>query len=465
MPFNGERATGEALLSLEASEAMRNFRGTIAVTGDGLPPMPPQVLHVPRNHGWVPNQVIAIDGSTITTNFRSSFPNADASLLKVSLVSIDLHRLNSLRQDEIPSPALFRDMEDARTFDAIMPGANVVRRGLQDDTPTKHFRSAVHEILQSKIDNDWETLSDTLAAVERRRHDVSKVRCPIEDCDKNFHRGVGAYTCPCGSGECLFESDGLRFWERFNEAGSNGEAHGEVRHVLEVASLFNVLRYFAAQPGLFALRNTVFILDGPLAMFGHAAWLTPYFREELQRINNLCVNEGFELALFGFEKSGEFVEHFERVDFDENEGPRRVFPAGTVVAPNAGYINRCITLRPFSLKVHGQDTYFGRKILYKTQSGDHAVVTTAMANAASTDFWRNDLTCYPRLGDCLNVLDHLSTYLHRDGFLPLIRAHAQAAIPIQRGSDILRRMLTEAGSPPKASDGPAARADAAALRR
>ena len=464
MPFIGERATGEALLSLEASEAMRNFRGTIAVTGDGPPAMPPQVLHVPRKQGWVPNQVIAIDGSSVTANLRIGFPIADASLLKVSLVSIDLHRLNVLEHNEIPSPALFRDMEEAWTFDAVMPGANIVRRGLQNDTPRKHFRVAVQGVLQSRIDNGWETLSETLAAIERGRHDVSQVRCPVaEDCETKFRRGAGTYPCSCPLGEELFESDALRFWERFHESGSNGEVHGEVRHLLEVASLFNILRYFAAQPGLFALRNTVFILDGPLAMFGHAAWLTPYLREELQRINNLCLEQGFELALFGFEKSGEFVSHFEQIDFDETNGPRRVFSPGTVIAPTSEYVNRCITLRPPTAKEHGIDTYFGRKVMYKTESGDHAVVTIAMANPTSKVSSRNDLACYPRLGDCLNVLDHLSTYLHQDGLMPLIRAHAQAAIPIQRGSDMLRRMLMEPGAPPRASEGPAARA--AAQRR
>lgn len=90
---------------------------------------------------------------------------------------------------------------------------------------------------------------------------------------------------------------------------------------------------------------------------------------------------------------------------------------------------------------HGADTYFGRKVFYKTRSGDHAVITTAMIDDASRDFANGIPT--PRLGDMLNVLDHLSTYLYRDGFMPLIRAHAHAAIPLRRGVDIIRGLFDE----------------------
>lgn len=116
-------------------------------------------------------------------------------------------------------------------------------------------------------------------------------------------------------------------------------------------------------------------------------------------------------------------------------------PAGTAFGLDAAYINRNITLRPADAKPHGQDTYFGRKVFYKTAAGEHAVITTAMITAASSDFTRSDLDCYPRLSDMLNVLDQLATYLHRDGFMPLVRAHAHAAIPLKKGADIIRSLF------------------------
>ena len=455
MGFLNEKAGGSALLTLGASQAMDDFKAQIQF-GSTSKTMPPQILSVFRNPGWVPGQVIAIDGSTVSAPLTNGFPGADASLLKVSIVSIDLHALNDLDDDEIPDPLLFGNMEKTSTFDAVLPGANVVRKGLSGDSPSKFFRHCLHKLLQSKIDEDWESLGDTLNAIEGGRHDVSQVTCPIEGCRKKLARGEGEYVCQCERQETIYEADSLRFIERFNETGSNGEPHGEVRHLIEVLALFNVLRYFAVQPGLHALRDTVFILDGPLAMFGHAAWLTKYILDELRRINDLCLAEGFELALFGYEKSGQFVNHFEMLDFCEENGPRRAIKPQTAIGPSADYINTCITMRPKG-KVHGQDTYFGRKVLYKTRSGDHAVVTIAILNDDGKDFRRNDVACYPRLADCLDVLDHLSTYLYHDGFVPLIRAHAHAAIPLHRGTSILRDLVFGKDAKPTASTGPAGR--------
>ena len=92
-------------------------------------------------------------------------------------------------------------------------------------------------------------------------------------------------------------------------------------------------------------------------------------------------------------------------------------------------------------KPFGTDTHFGRAVLYKTKKGEHVVLNIAMLNKTSENFRDTALECYPRLADILDVMDQLATYLYRDGFLPLIRAHANAAIPLRRGSDIIESLL------------------------
>jgi hypothetical protein len=368
---------------------------------------------------------------------------SEATLMKVAVVSIDLSKLAVAGKDDIPSPRAFYDMESASTFDCVLPGANIVRPDVDGDTPPRFFRQTAFDAFSGRLDSSHETLIETVRGVVGGPHTPARApRCPVEECPQELTPGTGAYTCTCERNEALFETDAFRFAERFSEVSSNGEAHGEVRHVLEIVSLVNMLRFFAADATkLSYLRDNVFIVDGPLALFGHPAWLTPYLRRELQRINNLCHAQGFGLAVLGYEKSGAFVEHFERLDASPERGPRSRHPAGTAFGLDAAYINRNITLRPADAKPHGQDTYFGRKVFYKTGAGEHAVITTAMTTAASSDFTRSDLACYPRVGDMLNVLDQLATYLHRDGFMPLVRAHAHAAIPLRRGADIIRSLF------------------------
>lgn len=132
MPFNRERATGQALLTLASSAAMEKFKGEIRAL-EPHEAMAAPTLSVPRQAGWVPNRVVVLDGSTVTAPLRLGLPGADASLLKVSIVRIDLKELNSIPANEIPSPSVFRDMDSVSTFDAVLPGANVIRRGVPGD--------------------------------------------------------------------------------------------------------------------------------------------------------------------------------------------------------------------------------------------------------------------------------------------------------------------------------------------
>lgn len=448
MPFESEFATGESLLSLEAaletSRAFREFHGKVRVeappgTGGG-----PRILSVQRRN-WTPTRVIAIDGSTVSEPLVNGFPMAEASLVKISVVRVDLSRLTALAESDIPSPRVFYEMEKASTFDLVLPGANIVRGDVPSDTPKAFFREAVFDAFDARLDDNHETLMETVHAIVGGPHRPrNPAACPIEGCEERLKPGTGTYKCGCSQAATLYETDSFRFAERFSEVSSNGEAHGEVRHVLEIVSLLNMLRYFArSRANVRYLRDAVFIVDGPLALFGHPAWLTPYVRRELRRINGLCRDQGFQMAVFGYEKSGTFVDHFDRLDMCPDRGPRGKYPNGTAFAPDAAYINCNIALRPVDAKPHGTDTYFRRKLFYKTFSGGHAVITTAMINESAEDFRRCDEDCFPRLGDMLDVLDHLATHLHRDGFMPLVRAHAHAAIPLRGGADIIRTLFRD----------------------
>lgn len=443
MPYEKEFATGESLIALGESEALRAFSGTIRVReGEGAKGPEPRHSDVPRR-AWKPHRVVAIDGSNIVKAVRNGFPGAEAGLIQISAVIIDPKGLMALAPADIPRPQVFHKMERAKTLEAVLPGANVVRKNLEDDAPKVYFRQVVFDTMSGAIAKNHESLIDTYRAIIKDRQAI--IACPIDGCDQPYLNGAGSYSCSCGKGR-LFETDALRFHERFNEIGSNGEVHGEVRHVLELLALLNILRYFAVEERAYFLRNCAFVLDGPLAVFGQPAWLLPYIKDELCRINDEARRfNGEDIVVFGLEKSGQFMDHFGAIDWSDEEGPRRRFPNGFTFIPDAAYVNRNIVFRPADAKPHGASTYFGRKVLYKTRSGEHAVINTAMVNKGAHDFMRSALDCFPRLGDVLDIMDHLSTYLYKDGFMPLVRAHAHAAIPLQRGGEILENLFKADG--------------------
>lgn len=439
MPYEGEFATGESLVALQRSEALRDFDGVIAVRDDDTPRDPPPIVEVLRNE-WLPKKIVAIDGSIVTEKVQNGFPGAEASIVMLAVVFIDIAKLSSIQPDEIPSPKIFNEMDRAHALNEILPGSNIVRKGDDRDSPKRFFRAKVFDALSGKLDPAHETLIETARAISAGRK--ASIQCPLDGCALDYANGLNSYNCSCSRAEKLFETDAFRFHERFNELGSNGEVHGEVRHVLEVLSLVNILRFFESDDRIHFLKDCAFVLDGPLAVFGQPAWLAPYIRSEILRISAKAkARNGVDLLVMGVEKSGQYVSHFADIDWSDERGARSRFPARTALIPDAKYVNRNIVFRPIDAKPSGEDTYFGRKVFYKTRSEAHATLNLAMVNAGSCDFSDTSPAAFPRLGDALNILDHLSTYLYQDGFMPLVRAHAHAAIPLKRGTDIIKGLF------------------------
>ncbi|MYH56625.1 MAG: hypothetical protein F4145_01110 [Boseongicola sp. SB0675_bin_26] len=441
MPYENQRATGEALISLQQSKLFEEFKGRIRPP----PPRSEEALEptaIPEAELAI-NRVITIDGSLVTETLKDGFPGAEASLVQLALVYIDLRKLKAEGPGRIIPPRAFNEMDDARTLQTVLPGRNVVRNdGLQ---PRDFFRHSVFEALQGKIvQSGHETLLETFEHLVKGRH--GEFRCPHDElCGNQLRPITGCGKCACERDKEIYSTDQMRFHERFSEMGPNGEPHGEVMRFLELILLLNVLRYFVANDdAVHVLPRIAFVLDGPLAAFGQFASVVPRVKEEVRRISEECRDRtGKDLLLFSLVKSGQFVEHFERIDFDPKLGPGGRFQARTALLPNIAYIHRNIVFRAPDAKEWGKSTYFGRAVLYKSRTGQKMVVNTAMTSDASDDLSNTTLAAYTRLPETLGIVDRLSTYLFEGGFVPIVRAHSHAAIPLKIGGEILQSLFED----------------------
>ena len=434
MPYYKEIASGESLVWLENSQALKDFKG-VMLQHENIINIRPETLNINR-YDWCPRRVIAIDGSNIIHRVNNGFPGAELGLLMISVIVIKLESLQDISPDKIPSPSFFRNMEDAHTVQVAVPGIGVVHKNVKNDSPIKYFRRVIKESFNSAIAKNHETLLETLKSVTSSLD--PRIICPGEGCSAPFRRGVDiCNTC----GEELYETDVLRLHEYFDDVRSSGDAHGRLRSVLEIITLLNILRFFEKNRPEY-LADCAFVLDGPLAVFGTPASILRPIRKELLRLNETAKqkNGGKDIVLFGVEKTGMFCEHWEQIDWDDQAGYRTRYAPKSIIAPDSKYIRQNIAPGKTD-KPHGKDTHFGRYVLYKTNKGEHVVINTAMLNDKSQNFDNTDEDCYPRLGDILAIMDQLATYLYRDGFLPLVRAHANAAIPLKRGTDIIKSII------------------------
>jgi hypothetical protein len=439
MPYEGEFAAYRALKRIADNEHVQRLLQRAQVSspkvGGSVTP-----CEAPPAGEQLPNLIVAIDGSNQEVAVRNGYPGAQIGYLTVACVLIDLGAIDRLDALRPADPVAFRKTEEAATIDAALPGSNVVTR--THKSAKVAFREELYDVLHGVVvdTQDRVPLLDTYEALLAHKPTTRPQSCPYSEigCDKTFVIGRGLTACPCGSRRPIWSTDALRIHERFNDVGSNGEAFGEVMQVWERVLLVHLLRAFERQGFLAQASRLAFFMDGPLALFGHPAWLSAAISAELERINNeIRKLGGNDLILVGIEKSGTFVTHFDEIDKTEAREAR--FPPGTYFLPTDSYIKQRIIFSE-SPKRYGSDTYFGRKFFYKTKSGARIVASIPFLDAKQDTLDSADVGLYPCFGTVCTLLDKLVSCRYPNALAPIVSAHAQAAIPLHLGAKVLEQL-------------------------
>jgi NurA domain len=392
-----------------------------------------------------PDLVLAIDGSNLAAKAENGFPGAEFGYITIASVLIDLKLVGELEKKEFVEPKKFRETEKASTIESVFPGCNVIL-DKEKNAKTSLRRALFEELRNNTIFTDGETLLDTyehLFRIKQERYPERHLpKNPIEGFEDEFLKyGFGEYTCE-KSGEQLFSTDALRLHELMNPGGSNGEMFGQIMSTLEKLWLIHILRAFERKGWLPTLRRVAFIIDGPLAVFSTSSWLTKVISNELSRINELQKKvNGQDLLIVGIEKSGTFFNHFIEIDTTK-DGITDKFPKQSALLLNDGYIKRNIIFSE-SAKPYGQDTYFGRKLFYKAESGQKIVPVIACFNDYQKNLDTSNPDQFTRLADVMNLLDQLVSSRYPNSVSPLVSAHAEAAIPLNLGKRIFEDIARE----------------------
>ena len=428
MPYPQERAGFSALEDLERRQVIEAF-GARLERGVNLPPKPLPPFESFRR-GEPRPVVVALDGSSIYHRIPARLPCTEAGLISVAIVRIDVERLESLPQlpeSRATDPVQLRETEDASTLQLALPGRNA--RSVEGQASREWFRTEVQATLENGH-YGGENLAATLHAL---LEEPRAIKCPNLQCgSRPLTPEVGTMSSACDScgGEVLL-GDALRAQDIFSDEQPCGDAHGRIRHALEILSLMNLLRELVKiEHGRRALRRIAFVLDGPLAAFSTIAVLQAGVLRELRRIDAL-LSPGRLLVMSGV-KTGAFVQHF--TELDEAPAPDSRIPAGTAWLPDDRYIRENI-ISGTPDQPWGMITYFGRPLVVKTNGGQRLLLNLAQPEADPP------LTNAPRpkvLDEAISTAARLGVGRHE--FLPLRRAHAKAAIPFRTGAAIVESL-------------------------
>lgn len=438
MPYPGEFAKHKSIRRLVENERVRNLLSRAKIRNgsqdeSSLPKIPLSELRPSR---WQPKLVVAIDGSYQQDKVENGYPGAEVGYVTVAGVMLDIEKMRNFDKQRPVDPKLFRTIENSGSIDAAFPGCNVV---LDNETsPVTSLRKALFETFAEwQISPDGESLLDTYEVLLGYKSE-KEPKCPYGECpasEKKYVRGKGVYYCPCPQKKTLYSTDALRIYEGMVPESSNGAMFAEIMFTLERILVIHILRWLEKTQSLWLLRHTGIILDGPLSISGHPAWVALAIDKELRRLNAVAKDftDGQDILLIGVDKSGIFVNHFENLDKNK-DGSSGAFPLQTVGLITDDYIKTNIIFSD-SKDPYGSDTYFGRRFFYKTASG--ARIVASLPFPEHKDLTLADSKQYPRLADAMSILDQLVSSRYPNSLLPLVSANAEAAIPMNLGAQVL----------------------------
>ncbi|MET8386500.1 hypothetical protein ABZV14_26205 [Streptosporangium canum] len=385
---------------------------------------------------------ITVDGSDTEVETTRDHPTVKVGYLRVagSVVRLDVFR--SLAQVRYVDPREVRRSHTEYAFDVALPGSQLARPGMSGvDT----WRAELDAFLQSsRFDSSTSmTLADGLLALHGTRGTpATKVAlrvcpgCGLKATDiATLAVTTTGSTCPSCNAQ-LYLADVLRTHEEYNVEGSNFTPMGRVMTAAERLMSLCYLNFFAdTAPDV--LRHTIFITDGPLALFGPLAPLKRRFQEHLSDLSSWCAQRGLVAPLIvGIEKSGAFVEHAEQI--------KDLIPTGYVMRLTNDYINR-ISGRPAN-NHYGVDEFYGRRFIYRTRAGDPLVITVLPAPGLSPYDGGTEVEgwdAYPTLRLICDVLDSLRTRMYQHAVVPMALAHSAAALPLGVGRSVLTMMAQQ----------------------
>lgn len=451
MPYDGEYATYRPLHRISESQRVKSLLARSKLLETERVTNVPRPGEAPAQESILPRFVLAIDGSYAEVDVKNGYPGAKVGYCTAASVLLDLHLIDELDAERPVDPVKFRKTEQAASIDAALPGSNIVTR--RQNSARASFREELYDLFTDIVvdEDDRTNLLSTYEALLALKPTANPQSCPYKeshDCTAEFAVGPGCTMCPT-CGRPIYSTDALRIHERFREIGTNGEAFGLVMQVIERLLAIHFLRCFERRNLLQRLTSLAFFIDGPLAAFGPPAWLSAAISRELKRLNQKVQKvTDQDLLILGIEKTGAFVEHFEEIDQTETPG-QQLFSARQYMLLTDGYIKERI-LYSDSHKRYGEDTYFGRKFFYKTQSGARIVASIPFLSNAQDTIDSDDISLYPQFATVCTLLDRLASSQYANAVSPLIAANAHAAIPLQLGSKVLtqlaRMLLGTAGN-------------------
>lgn len=409
---------------------------------------------VPANSDTLPENIIAVDGSYYESSVDNKLPSTKIGYVKIGSLLIDRRQFRDLRvmNNRFVDPfrvAKMQDNNSAMTFP--MPSANLIIKGKKNVRDS--FRYAMDKHLHEHRtikDNPGTSLRSTLFYLAALRTgelgtgDPSIIK--IHKCPSCQERGVEVYNkeeeqyCP----KChqpIYPSDCLRIWEEVVDYQSNATGLSRFMNVLEhiiPAHYIRIIQEYNKESYVNILSNIAFFIDGPLAIFGTAAWLHAAIMKYLHSVNSEMKKKTQKgIIIIGLQKTGQVVDHVNCID--------KYIPANKIFAISDDYRYKYISPNNEpSNNGFGYETYYGQDFILKTDTRRNFIFsipypfsTKALQGVSNFREEKVKYENYEELCKVIELIKFFECDLYENAVVPVALAHKYTAISLKPGSKAL----------------------------
>jgi len=380
------------------------------------------------------SSAIGIDGSLMVVPVRDGLPSVRYGYGKAAAIWLDLDAMEGQRSERFVDPvALNRAVNSALvSYDLPVAGA-YVREGMSIADSCRESLDRIFRTKKVEVNRLNQSLLQLLMLVHGQPSKPATtlaIDCPSAGCpQRKVAVGAGGSACPSCGGQ-IYPTDMLRIHEEVVEDGKNEEPLGRLMQVVELLVLVGLATLLWEQSRDSLLGNTLFVTDGPMAMYGPPAKLRARALDYFQQMTATTPGSGPHIC--GIEKTGTVVDYARTLARHDALKPGDLLITDHEVIAAITNANNPIA--------YGSETYWGRKFIYRAKDGRVVVFTVLPETGQPYDDHggQPDPSAYPSLPAILEVIDRTGSSMYRDGIIPVALAHSKAAYPIGVGTDVLR---------------------------
>ena len=397
----------------------------------------------------LPENLITINSSSYEAHVREDIPYTNIGFVKLVSTLLKNNEFLKLKETKFVDPFQVASLMDKKeTISFVLPSSNV-RYG-DCETTVESFRKAMEDFFDKTRENEdrQTSLKSTLfwLASYADNNDINKIilhKCPYDDCD---NKNVVVYdieeeqNCPV-CGRPIYATDRLRLYEEIDDfaptnQGALGRFEKVIRHIY-LAHLIRLIRKNNKENSLSVLNNLAFIINGPLAIMGTAAWIHGCLMKIIYEINCELRAKGYsDLLVLGIINEGQTVYSYAQLI-------QKHILNQSILCVSDDFRDKYINFnRKPSSTTFGSETYYGQDFIWKTKNGNIIVFnlpyfTEDKSTKLSFKTLKSDFTKYNNLRRALILLNEMRSDMDDTSIIPLVASKKYTVIGMEPGTKVL----------------------------